>query len=272
MNEIYTRQFVHQALQTGIPQEKIAALLNKADQIAQRSQRSTKTAATKFDFVDSLLVTAGLQKTASSVAYTQGLLSEAFTAGANVPQAYSFAKQALEATNVKLAFMQKIANINNSPALSKYAEGFLTSAKQAGVSDDEALSLLVNVIDREKRAGDDSMFKGAPSGPPPPPGMPPGGPGGDPTGGAGGPPPGADPMSGPGAQVGGPGGSEEQQLLQLLESLPPEEQQKLIQELLATMGGGQGGPGGDPSQGAPGGAPPHHHHAGGGMPPQGPPQ
>ena len=271
MNEIYTRQFAHQALQAGIPQEKIAALLNKADQIAQRSQRSTKTAATKFDFVDSLLVTAGLQKTASSVAYTQGLLSEAFTAGANVPQAYNFAKQALEATNVKLAFMQKIANINNSPALSKYAEGFLTSAKQAGVSDDEALSLLVNVIDREKRAGDDSMFKGAPSGPPPP-GMPPGGPGGDPTGGAGGPPPGADPMSGPGAQVGGPGGSEEQQLLQLLESLPPEEQQKLIQELLATMGGGQGGPGGDPSQGAPGGAPPHHHHAGGGMPPQGPPQ
>ena len=256
MNDQLAKQFVSHALRAGVPQEKIAALLNKADEI---STRRTKTAASKFDVVDSLLSQAGLQKTASSVAYTQGLLSEALNNGANIPQAYGFAKQALEATNVKLAFMQKVAAIGNSPALSKYAEGFLASAKQAGMTDDAALSLLVNVVDNQKQAADgDPMFK-SPA------------PDADPSAGA---PPGGAPGGAPGAD--GQVGQEEQQLMQLLQSLPPEQQQQVVEQILAAIqGGGQGGPGGP---GGPGGQPPHGAPAGGpppggapgGMPPQGP--
>ena len=274
MNDQLAKQFVSHALRAGVPQEKIAALLNKADEI---STRRTKTAATKFDIVDSLLTNAGLQKTASSVAYTQGLLSEALTNGANVPQAYGFAKQALEATNTKLAFMQKVAAISNSPALSKYAEGFLGSAKQAGIADDEALSLLVNVIDNQKQASGDPMFKSpAPDGAPAA-GAPPGGGAGGPPPGAGAPPPGGAPGGEPphhGGHPGGPEGQvgqEEQQLMELLQSLPPEQQQQIVEQLLAAIqGGGQGGPGGP---GGPGGQPPGAGApppGGGGMPPQGP--
>jgi hypothetical protein len=258
MNDLYTQEFVKQAQQAGLAQEKIATLLQRASQIANRS--NIKTASKKLDIVDSLIKDAGLQKTASSVSYVQGILNEALTSGANIPQAIGFTKQALYATGQKIVFMDKVAAIQANPQLSQYAEGFLSSAKTAGLSQDEAVNLLVDLVDNEKRAGGDDMFKGAPAGaggPPPgagapmddpsaggPPGMGPGDPGaGGPPPGAGGPPPGG-------------GEAEEAQILQMLQSLPPEEQQEVIQQLLAAISGGQGGPGGPGAGGPPPGAGP----------------
>lgn len=266
MNELYQREFVSQALQSGVPREKIAALLERAENIAQR--RTKTAAAPKGDLVDSLIKGAGLQKTASSISYVQGVLNEAFNSGANLPQAIAFTKQALDATTQKVAFMEKVSAIAASPVLSKYAEGFLESAKTAGLSHDEAVSLLVDIVDREKQAADQAggpdMFKQAPGA---------GAPGGDPSGGQGGPPD-SDPMAGmppgggamgpagpdggdPSGGMGGPGQSDPQmaQILQELASLPPEEQQQIVQQLLAAIsGGGQGGPGGPGAGGPPPGA------------------
>ena len=265
MNELYQREFVSQALQSGVPYEKIAALLERAENIAQR--RTKTAAAPKGDLVDSLIKGAGLQKTASSISYVQGVLNEAFNSGANLPQAIAFTKQALDATTQKVAFMEKVSAIAASPVLSKYAEGFLESAKTAGLSHDEAVSLLVDIVDREKQAVDQAggpdMFKQAPGGA--------GVAGGDPSNGQGGPPD-SDPMVGmppgggamgptdpgqgdPSGGMGGPGHNDPEmaQILQELASLPPEEQQQIVQQLLAAIsGGGQGGPGGP---GGPGGAP-----------------
>ena len=263
MNKLYTQELVAQAAQAGVPQEKIAALLQRAEEIASRN--TTKTASSKnIDIVDGLLQEAGMQKTASSVSYVQGILNEAFNSGANLPQAIGFTKKALVATNEKIAFMEKVSAISGNPKLAQYADGFLKKAKEAGMGDDEALSLLVNVIDREKQAGGpDDMFKHAPSQ---------GGPGGDPGAGAGGPPmgaPDAGGIEGPGSPGGDP---QEAQILQMLQSLPPEEQQQIIQQLLAVISGGQGGPGGPSGPGAggpggPAGAPPPGPQPGG---PQGP--
>ena len=267
MKEIYQREFVNQALQAGVPREKIASLLERAEQI---SKRKVKTAsAPKGDLIDGLLQNAGLQKTASSVSYAQGILNEAFQSGATLPQAINITKQALDASGKKVVFMEKVSAIANNPQLSQYAEGFMAAAKTAGLSHDESVSLLVDIVDREKQAaGADSMFKQSPGGPPdasapdsdPAAGSPPSGPGG---------PPPSDPSGGQGAPGSDP---QEAQILQMLASLPPQEQQQIIQQLLAAISGGQGGPGGPPpGAGGPppgaGGPPP----GAGGPPPMGGP-
>jgi hypothetical protein len=243
MNNLYKQEFVNQALQAGIDREKIAAVLSRAEQITKRG--SVKSGSAEFDIVDSIIKEAGLEKNASSVSYVQGIFNEAFNNGANVPQAIQFTKKAMIATSAKVKFMEKVSAIANDPKLSLYADGFIDSAKTAGLSQDEAVALLVNVVDREKSAahGDD-MFKGSP-------------------GGADGPPsPDSDPAAGapPGGGAGGPPGGDpqEDQILQMLASLPPQEQQQIIQQLLAAISGGQGGPGagaGGPPPGA-GGPPP----------------
>ena len=241
MTDLYTQEFINQARRAGVPQEKVASLLERVNQI---SQRKTKTASQTFDLVDSLIKGAGLQKTASSVSYVQGVLNEAFTAGANLPEAINFTKQALDATSKKVAFMEKVSAVQADPHLSQYAEGFILAAKTAGMTNDEAVSLVIDLIDREKRAGD-PMFKQAP-----------GGPGSDPSQSA----PDADPAAGspPGGDPSQGGGDpQEQQILQMLASLPPQEQQQIIQQLLAAIsGGGQGGPGGPPPGAGAGGPPP----------------
>lgn len=260
MNELYQREFVNQATQSGVPQEKIAALLGRATQISQRKVIKTASAP-KGNLIDSLITGAGLQKTASSISYTQGILNEAFTSGANLPQAINITKQALDATAQKVVFMEKVSAIANNPQLSQYAEGFILAAKTAGLSQDEAVSLLVDIVDREKQAGDEQMFKQSPSGPPPGPG-------------AGVPPPGLDSPEDDLAAAGqgghGAGDDQEAQILQMLASLPPEEQQQIIQQLLASISGG-GGPGaGGPPPGA-GGPPPTSLDGPGGHPPMGGP-
>src|ERR1035438_584303 len=101
MNSIYQQEFVNQAVKSGVANEKIAALLERAEEITKR--KSTKTASSKLDLVDSLIQGAGMDKTASSVSYVQGILNEAFQSGANLPQAINITKQALDATTQKLA-------------------------------------------------------------------------------------------------------------------------------------------------------------------------
>ena len=255
MNELYTQEFISQAKQAGVPQEKVAQLLQRVDEISKRKVKtaSVKTASAKLDIVDSLIQGAGLQKTASSVSYVQGVLNEAFTNGANVAQAINFTKQALDATASRINFMEKVRSIQKDPQLSQYAEGFILAAKTAGMTNDEAVSLLVDLVEREKHAeGGDPMFKQAPpagAGGPPPGDPAQGAPEGDPAAGA---PP--MPPGGPGGDPsqGGPGGNpEEAQILQMLQSLPPEEQQQIIQQLLAAISGGQGGPGGPGAGGPP---------------------
>ena len=238
MNELYTQEFVKQALQSGVPQEKIAALLQRADEI---STRTTKTAGTQnTDIIGDLLTGANMEKSASSVSYVHGILNEAFTNGANIPQAIVFAKTALDATNERLAFMQKVSSIKNDANLNQYAEGFMNSAKQAGMTENEALELLVDLVDKEKQANDgmfkqpsDSQAQGA-----------------DAEG------TGAPPVGQPAH-----GSDEEAQIIQMLQSLPPEEQQQIIQQLLAAISGGQGGLSGPPPSA--GGLPP----SAGGPPP-----
>jgi DNA-binding transcriptional regulator YhcF (GntR family) len=269
MNELYTREFVKQATQAGVPQQKIAALLERASEISKRSTNnaSTKTASS-FDIVDSLITNAGMQKNASSVSYVQGILNEALISGANIPQAMNFTKQALAETVKKVAFMDKVSAIANNPRLNEYAEGFIAQAKTAGLSQEEAVSLLVDVVDREKTAVDgDPMFK-QPSDQGPGPSAP----DSDPAAGA---PPGGDPSAGEGQP--GPSDPQEAQILQMLQSLPPEEQQQIIQQLLAAISGGQGGPGGPGAGGPPpagaGGPPPGAGPGGpGGAPQPGGPQ
>ena len=251
MNQFYAHQFAQNAQAAGVPVEKVAALLKRASEITTR-RGAIKTAGAEI--VNRLIGSAGMNKTASSVAYTHGLLKEAFDNGATLPQAYTFTKQALAETNARLTFMSKVAEIQNSPELSQYAEGFMGRAKLAGMSETDALNLVINVIDNEKRADDAGMFK-QPSAPDSDPaaGAPPGGPGG------------------PGGPAGptGPGADQEAQLMQVLQSLPPEEQQQIVQQILAAISGGQGGPGGPggPPPGA-GGPPP----SGAGGPPPGGPQ
>lgn len=288
MNELYTREFVKQAAANGLPQQKIAAIINRAQQIAYRQ---TKTASAKsnqnYDLVGRLLKSAGMEKTASSVSFTHGILNEAFMNGANLNEALEFTKTALDASAKKIQFMQKVAAIANHPTLGQWAEGFLGSAKQAGMSQDDAVALMVDLVDKEKRAaGDDSAMFKQPSdgGAPAPEGDPSAG---APPMGAGGPPPGdpsggqMDPTGGqmdPSGGQGQPGGGDAQiaQILQELQSLPPEVQQQVIQQLLSVMGGGgQGGPAGAPP-GGPAGAPPPGAPPmggpGGPPPPQGGPQ
>jgi hypothetical protein len=255
MNELYAQAFVKQATANGLPQQKIAAILSRAEQIAQRQ---TKTASVKsnqnFDLVTSLLKAAGMEKNASSISFTHGILNEAFMNGANLNEAVQFTKTALDASAKRVQFMQKVAAIANHPTLSQWAEGFLGSAKLAGMTQDDAVALMVDLVDKEKRAGgDDAMFKQPTDGAPAPESDPAAG--APPMGGAGGPPPG-DPSGGQGQ----PGGGDPQiaQILQELQSLPPEVQQQVIQQLLSAIGGGQGGPGpaGAPPMGGPAGAPP----------------
>ena len=234
MNNLYAAEFTKQALQNGVPHEKVASLLARAEQIAKRKPTNIKQASAKINIVDNLIAEAGLAKTASSVSYVEGVLNEAFTNGANLPQALTFTKQALAATSERVKFMEKVSSIANNPKLNKYAEGFMETAKQAGLSQDESLSLLVDLVDREKMAdGGNDMFKKAPGA----------------DAGAGGPPPGMDPSAGAGASD-----PQEAQVLQLLQSLPPEEQQQIIQQLLAAISGG--GPGAGAGAGAGAGGPP----------------
>lgn len=277
MNELFTRQVGQQAYSAGVPQTKIAALLQRAEQI---SKRRVKTASKKLDVIDALISEAGMQKSASSVSYVSGVLNEALTNGANIHQAIQFTKEALDATAKKVVFIEKVSAIANDPKLSAYGEGFVERAKLAGMSQDDAVALLVDLVDTEKRAdGDPSqMFKQAPdagAGGGAPPGMPPGM---DPSAG-GGMPPGMDPTGGAGGDPsggqGGPGASDPQeaQILQMLQSLPPEEQQQVIQQLLAAISGQGGGPSGPGAgQGVPPGpmAPPPQPGPGGPMGAQGP--
>jgi hypothetical protein len=258
MNELYVKEFVKQAMQQRVPQTKIAALLQRASQIVNSQ---VKAASTKLDIVDGLIKESGLQKTASSVSYVHGILNEALVNGADVPEAIQFTKQALDATNKRINFMEKVSKIANDPKLNLYAEGFIEKAKIAGMEQDEAIQLLVDVVDREKRAaGDDEMFKHPTDGMEVPPA-----PEGDPSVGA---PPGMNPGAGNSTDD-----AEVAQILQMLQSLPPEEQQQIIQQLLAAIGSAQGGPAG-PGAGegvAPGPlAPPAQAGPGGPMGPQGP--
>ena len=276
MNQFYAEQFASQAVASGIPREKVAALLKRAEEISYRRD-SLKTAGAEL--VGRLMNKSGMQKSASSQAYVLGLLKTAFDEGANLPQAYDFCSRALVATNEKLAYMAKVAEVQNSPELSKYAEGFLASAKLAGMNEQDATNLLLNVIEREKRAhgGDDSaMFKHPQD--PSSAGTPPGG--GDPASG-GGPAPGAPPMSSapspdgapPGGDVGAAGGGdvaqEEQALMQMLQSLPPNEQQQILQQIISAIQQQQG-QGGQPGAG-PQGAPPSPGMPANGAGPAGPP-
>lgn len=235
MNELYTREFISQALNAGVAQEKIAAILERADQI---SRRSVKTASnTEVSLIDALLCEAKFEKTASSEAYAQGILGEALASGATLHQAAQFTKQALDATQAKITFLQKVSAIANDSRLSNYADGFIEFAKKAGLDDDSALALLVETVDVQKQANFGG-HPGAHAGQ--------GGPGGAPgadAGGAGAPPMAQDGIEGPSMN------GDMQQILQQLEQLPPEIQQQIIQQLLAaTQGGGQGG--GQPSPAA----------------------
>ena len=266
MNEAYVNSFVKQARAAGMPQQKIAALLDRAYEISSRG--NVKSAADNHldQLVTGLLGQAGLDKTASSVAYTNGILKEALDQGATPAQAMDCAKNALRKTSEDLTTMGKMASIVQNQDYASYAEGFIKAATTAGLSDADATRAFVNLFEREKRAhGHDGgdMFKhtGLPPGGDPsqggPPGMDPGAgvPPGMDDGSAGG-PPGGDPSQG---GPGGPGGQIPPELLiQLLQMLAQEQQQQQ---------GGQGGPPGmmPPPGGAPPGMPP------GGAPPGGMP-
>src|SRR6266853_52954 len=103
----YIVDFVKQALAQGIPQTKVAELLNKAQEISNR--QNTKTAGNNFDEVFSGLIKgAGLDKTNSSVAYTSGLIKESMNLGATPQQAIELTKHALYKTNQDLQLMQKM--------------------------------------------------------------------------------------------------------------------------------------------------------------------
>ena len=115
MNQFYAEQFASQAVASGIPREKVAALLKRAEEISYRRD-SLKTAGAEL--VGRLMNKSGMQKSASSQAYVLGLLKTAFDEGANLPQAYDFCSRALVATNEKLAYMAKVAEVQNSPELS----------------------------------------------------------------------------------------------------------------------------------------------------------
>ncbi len=226
MNQAYVDSFIKQALSSGVPEEKIAALLHKAEEISLR--KSPKTAEENLNLiVSNLLKEAGLQKTASSVAYTNGILKQALDSGATPDNAITIAKEALDATQARLNYLSKISAIANDAELSNYAEGFLKAAMDAGMTEADATSALISQIDNIKLASSE-LFKQPVSGPD------------------------AGPEAGlgdDGAPAPGQGGPQEDPL-QLIQSLPPEQQQALIQQLLAMIGGGQGGP-----QGAPQGNP-----------------
>ena len=255
----YVDQFINDALKAGMPREKIASLLSKADEISTRGNKLQPKLAESYldNTINQLLTSTGFDKTASSVAYTHGLLKSAIDAGASPAEAMQITKAALAQTYSNLTHMQKVSAVQNDPNLYNYALGFVKSAVAKGYNEQEAWNYVVNLIDQEKQAahGGNQMFKqdvsqGGPGGAP-------GGPGGDPTGGMGG---------GPGGAGGGQ--PSEDDVMALLQSLPPEEQQQVLQQFLAMISGGQGGPGGA-GAGSPA-MPPQGGGAPGGLPPTGP--
>jgi len=159
MNDKYISAFIKQATAAGMPQQKIAALLDKAYEIGSRG--SVKTAAANYldQTVTTLLSSAGLNKTASSVAYTNGILKEALDQGATPEQAIEFTKRALYQTSNNLGTMSKLAAIAQNKDYASYAEGFIKSAIDAGMSQQDAAQTLVALFEREKRASGEEMFK-----------------------------------------------------------------------------------------------------------------
>ena len=221
MDNQLTTNFVKQALSVGIPREKIASILNKAQEISTRG--NPKQAAYQFDtLVTNLLTGANLNKTASSVAYTTGILKEAVDLGYTDQDAITITKQALAKTGQNLTIMSKLAEIAKIPELANYAEGFLKSAMSAGMSQEDASVALINLVEQEKRAVDPSagaeMFK-------------------QPTAPAGDPGLGAGPM-GAGAGGGDPSPGQGGLTLPNGQPIPPE----ILAQILAMISGGLGGP------------------------------
>lgn len=250
MNEQYVASFVKQALAAGMPQQKIAQLLDKAMEISSRGSVKTAAANHLDQIVSGLLQGAGLDKTASSVAYTNGILKEALDNGATPEQAIGLAKQALYKTTEDLTVMSKMASISQKQEHAYYAEGFIKAAMGAGMNQADATRACVGLF--EKTAGGDMFKQGPQAGGPPS--------GGDPSDPSGG----GDPSQGDPSQggPGGPGGGDS------LNNIPPQLLMQLLQMLAQQQQGGQGGP---PPGMMPPGGPPGMPPGGAGGPPQGMP-
>ena len=221
MNEQLVNEFIKRALHSGIPQEKVAMLVSKAQEIEFRNSPQKAAQAQLDTVVTNLLNEAGFDKNASSVNYVHGILKEALDNKCSSDTCIKVAKLALAKTRDNLQTAEKLAAISKNAELADYADGFIKAATSRGYSEEYATKYVINLIENEKRAFGPGGMEGQP--PAPPAGgmfkqpMP------DPSslsgGGSGGP-------GGPGGMPGGPEGQIDPQL---------------IQQLLALISGGQGG-------------------------------
>lgn len=248
MTDQLVNEFVKRALNSGIPREKVAALVSKAQEIEFRNAPQKTAQVQLNNIVSNLLNEAGFDKNASSIAYTQGILKEALDNRISPNAAVKVAQLALAKTRANLNTANKLAEISKNAELADYAEGFIKAATSRGYTQEYATNYVINLIEKEKRAA-------GPGGQPP---MPPGG-GGAPGGGGMFKQPMPDPSSlgGPGGAPGGPGGQGgiPPELAALLGGQGGQGGQQIdpqmLEQILALISGGQGqgGPGGPPPQG-----------------------
>ena len=164
--------FIKQALQAGVAADNIEQLVAQRFGLASKQAAAAANQAPSVDsVVTSLLSDAGLNKTAQTAGYVQGLLAEAIDAGASFGQACKVAELALLESKQTL---DKQAAETAAAELAVRQEGFLKAALDAGYDERQAREMLVHRYGSVKQAdagmmpqgmpGMDQLFKQSPSG------------------------------------------------------------------------------------------------------------
>jgi hypothetical protein len=214
MNQNIIDGFIKRAQEVGLSKEQAERFLSDNLNI------NTKTAEQKLDeVITSILTDSGVEKSAQSAAYIEGVLKAAIDKGCNDNQAIEFAK--IAATNSNLKKMPPIPNNNgkNGEKMAAYAEGFMKAAQEKGFTEGQSLDLLKFAVNHGRQPAPVEKK--------------------------------AD-MGGMGGMDGGMDPAMMQQIMQMLQggggaaqqAAPPQGGGLDINSLLASLGGGGGGAGG----------------------------
>lgn len=237
MNKEFVDNFIKRAQAAGLSQKQAETFIAKELDVMRQKEASEVDG-----LITSLLGATYVQKTAETVAYTEGVLKAAVEKGCNVQQASEIAKIAL--SRIAPQFKQQAPQMTAKQA--SYGEGFMKAAMARGLSQQQAYSLLKQSAGPNPTQGmandptdphaafqeNDIPAPGSSSDPRPDQGMGPGA-GGMYT---------PQPYVGEDAPQGGPGaGPDPGMLQQLLQHLGPQQLQALIGGGGGALAGGLGG-------------------------------
>lgn len=141
MNKEFIDSFIKRAEAAGLSKAQAEAF------IAKEIQTMNKKAGDDLDnLISDLLKSASLEKTAETVAYTEGVLKAAVEKGCNVNQAAEIAKIAL---NRIAPSIRATTPVQLDPKIANYAEGFLKAASNAGLNYNQAVGVLKQALDSQ---------------------------------------------------------------------------------------------------------------------------